>query len=232
MRNAVRGAYSASKLSSIMAQSHTLKCPPLPSTLWAEVFRSCSSWPADSRLFEQGEPAVNVFWVEDGVVGLMRTDAAGHESIVDLKQRASIVGLAATLTGEPYSAAAAVLCRTTLRWCTIGTFRAAVAGDDRLRREIDRMLGSEIDALGRRIQMLTQNSRTRLIEFLRSQTDENPRSKCVSPVMKHADIASFIGVTPEHLSRIVRQLCDAGQITSARGRLVLVSPTANEATSW
>src|SRR5437867_819271 len=78
------------------------------SQLASEFLKSREShvYPTGVELFHQGNPAVDVYFVEDGFIKLIRAEESGHQIILDLRFRESLVGAAAAIQNRfhPFSA--------------------------------------------------------------------------------------------------------------------------------
>src|SRR6266496_4836021 len=102
------------------------------------------SYPAAVRLFSQGIRADAVYLIQKGLVKLTRSEANGHEVIVDLKFPGSFVGAAATIreAHHPFTAMTATRCKLT-RW-NCRSFLLRFATDDLFSRYVVNALSNEV----------------------------------------------------------------------------------------
>jgi CRP-like cAMP-binding protein len=190
---------------------------------WLDVFSGSALWPAGSFLCQQGADVESVFLLQEGLVKIVATDDNGDELIVSLEFAPAIIGVAAAILGgaSKTSAVAATPCR--VRYCTARAFRAALETESH-RREIQRVQSVEIETLTNRLSVMAlKDAEGRFVDLLRSfcGDDERELAARVRLPLKHCEIASFLGITPEHLSRIVGRLVSRGVIRHQDGQIIV-----------
>jgi len=74
---------------------------------------------AGVELFHQGDPAVDLYFVQDGLLKLVRSEDDGHEFLLDLRFSGSLIGAAAVIRKgtHPFSAITVTVCKLTRIGC-------------------------------------------------------------------------------------------------------------------
>ena len=196
------------------------------SDIWSEVFTGRITWPADGYLFRQGETPELVFMLEDGFVKLLYLQEDGHESIIDIKHPGALLGTAALMGNTRHQVSAVTGCCSQLRWCSPQNFRKAAEQDPVRLLTLFQSHCAEIQTLTERIILLmVKSSKQRLLRELRDagKPDASGRLRPLRNRLKHVELASLIGVTPEHLSRLLKEMCDEGTVLRRNGRIVCVT---------
>ena len=173
-----------------------------------------------------GDPG-DVFYVEEGLAKLVRTGPDGREQILGLRGPGWFLGAALVLTfrAHPASAVAVTSCR--LRRLTRQAFLGLMAQHEALSWHVHQMHSREVLSQFQQMADLgTATSRQRLERFLRRFTGAAPASRNgggvrLSLPLKRWELASLLAVTPEHLSRLLRQLRDDGVIRVTDGAIVV-----------
>jgi CRP/FNR family transcriptional regulator, cyclic AMP receptor protein len=186
------------------------------------------TYPADVELTRQHEVGHEVIALHDGIIKLVHVGSSGHSTILGLRFGPSVVGLAAAIAGR-----AAVASTVTLTRCAVETISREHL-TDRLNASPDLLWPlMEIEArevleqMDRSADVVCCSARMRLAKFLLSVANvQQPRIatgvKLTLP-LKRGDLASLIGITPEHLSRLLKELHNDGIATTERGWIVVRS---------
>lgn len=194
---------------------------------WLDVFSSSALWPADACLCQQGESPETLYLLEDGFVKLLCADSTGEELIVAVKYAPTLLGVTAAVAGHPYAMSVVTGTRCRVRYCTARAFLAALEGNPSRLLEITRLQCAEIETLVSRLLMMgLSDARTRLIHLLRSFSPpiRDGAGTAQQLPLKQYEIASFLGITPEHLSRVVGRLARQGIVRQQNGRIVVRDP--------
>lgn len=189
---------------------------------WHTLFMGSALWPAGTQLFLQGEIPEVVYLLNAGTVKFVHIDEQGQEFVINLKLAPALLGAASAIAREPHAFMAITATQCQVRWCAAKDFISAVDHDSRLAAEVRRLQSVEIVELSRRIAIMgIKSSNARLYHFLRaycSHSEHAPTSsKRVHLPLKQSEIASFIGITPEHMSRTLRKLLKEGRIRKSNG---------------
>jgi CRP/FNR family transcriptional regulator len=179
----------------------------------------------------QGTPAREVFLVERGLIKLLHLGENGEEFIVGLRSTGSIIGAASVIVQEPFPFSA-----ITTTWCKVRQIHAEMfihlaKNDLQFCWNLHQMLGHEVHQQASQLFAFKNLSARQRFENLLRQfastvtAQATSLARQVSLPLKHWEIAQLIGVTPEHLSRTIRQMQTEGILLKANGRLVISDVT-------
>ena len=174
--------------------------------------------PPGAHIFREGQPFDAIAAVREGTVKTWRVDREGREQILGFHVAGEVIGLSA-IDGERYPCHADAL--DTVQLCRfsfpkIATLAARLPG---LQKELFRLLSRDIGHAER--QSADQPAEARLAAFLLELSGRIAGPGCTSDrfrlAMSRADIAGYLRLAPETVSRLFRRLQDDA-ILRARGR--------------
>jgi CRP-like cAMP-binding protein len=179
---------------------------------------------AKEHIFREGDQVANVYRVEVGHVCIYKTLSDGRRQVVDFAYPGDIIGLGAM--GEHTSNAQAST-RTRVRAMPVAQLQQAVREDGRLGLELYDAMSRELSAS--RELLLTVSQRTaaeRVAGFLmalsrRAERNGEEADEFVLP-MTRSDIADFLGLTIETVSRTFTKLRNEGLIDLTQCVLVTI----------
>ncbi|MGE0767463.1 MAG: Crp/Fnr family transcriptional regulator [Hyphomicrobiaceae bacterium] len=169
---------------------------------------------AKDHLFCEGDEATHVFYVEAGLVCIYRMISDGRRQVLDFAHPGDIVGLGAL---SIHAASAQATAYTRLRCLSRKHLNDLAARDPRLSARLYETLSEELSATREHLFAVSQcNATERLASFLLSLSRRNARrgedaTEIVLPMMR-ADIADFLGLTIETVSRTFTKLRCEGLI--------------------
>lgn len=167
---------------------------------WSGVFLGSSIWPPDVTLLRQGETPTTIYVLDDGVIKFVHIDAEGEEHVLDIRQAPALVGAAFAVAGRASVVDAVTVTSCSLRSCSAQAFMAASMGDGRV-GELHSLHCLEIvDLLERSAATRIKSSTARLEDFFAREGDGLARLR-----VRQSLLASFLNVTPEHLSRLLKK---------------------------
>lgn len=186
----------------------------------------CVDLKARALLFRQGDAARYVFALTEGVVKLVRNEEA-RELIVSLRGAGSLLGLVGAVLDEKYlfTAQAVTPCRLLrvpasdllhlMKSDVHALWRIFAQQMSQMRNDIDHATAQGCLPL-----------RTRLARVLLMLLDAQASRHELMPVrlalpMRHWELAQFLAVTPEHLSRVLKEMADDGEVRRDKGWLVV-----------
>lgn len=170
------------------------------------------TYPKGVELFAQGRMVEEVSYLVGGWVKLVEVDAEGHELIVHLASAGTWLGSAAAVANLP-TPVSAVTC-TSARIAAMSTtvFGALLGGDPEFSRQVHQ---AHAHALCRQMRQMLRlgalSSRQRLQYVIREfiGLDGQRRTKrgirVTMPLLRR-ELAQLIAVTPEHLSRLLKDM--------------------------
>ena len=188
----------------------------------------------DTALFEQGSPAEYVYIIESGYVKLSRVQGCGTRVVIGLRKAEAILGCGSALLSVPHCTTADSLTECHVRQVPVNEFRAQVGMDSKLSRQLHLYQSRELEDIVTAMATLGGlSARCRLEMYLaRTLPDPPPNplagaTPCrIMPPIRRGDLAALIGTTPEHLSRLLKELEEAGIIRREDGWLVVLDPAA------
>lgn len=185
-------------------------------------------YPALTEIMQQDTPARAVYFIEYGLVKLSRMELSGHEVIAGLRRRNWIIGAPAVLLGKKYSFTATALADCKIRRISSDRFLSLIEADPEFSRHMLRMFSKEIFNYGKAFGSLgclpAIDRLKRLLYEIMLEINHPSASKeqvKLNFPLKHKELAQIIAVTPEHLSRLLKQLERDGIVKREKGLRVL-----------
>jgi CRP-like cAMP-binding protein len=174
-------------------------------------------------LFHKGDPCVGFHVVVYGQIKLAFSSSHGAEKVVDIIGQGQTFGEALMFMERPYIVYAQALADSMLVHVAKETVFAELDRDPKFARKMIAGLSSRLHALIRDVEGYCLSSGVqRVIGYLLRDEEETaasgPSLTVTLPVSKGV-LASRLNLTPEHFSRILHDLAEAGLI-SVEGRNV------------
>jgi CRP-like cAMP-binding protein len=184
-------------------------------------------YPAGVELFPQEVQLADVFALERGMVKLMRIDASGRELLLGLRLPGSLIGAFTAISRQATPVAAITLCRCRLRRIAIRDLQEALKMAPELSWQLQELHCREIhEQMSHIARLLDMSPRQRLesllVDLVRvSELTEGRSSIRLDLPLKQGELARLIGITPEHLSRILSQMKRDGVLDRAKGWVIV-----------
>lgn len=180
------------------------------------------------HVFLEGDRAAHIYKVEAGHVRVYRLLGDGRRHIIDFAFPGDFVGLGAT--GIHLTSAQATE-RTRLRCVPCGELRCILKEDPHLGYELFQKISHELAATRDLLCSVGQRSATErvaafLLSLLRRQSNHTSKSSTFVLPMKRSDIADFLGLTLETVSRTFGKLRRQGVIELEQCVIVTVRDVA------
>jgi CRP-like cAMP-binding protein len=173
-------------------------------------------------LFHKGDPCVGFHVVVYGQVKLAFSSPNGAEKVVDIIGQGQSFGEALMFVDRPYIVYAQTLADSMLVHVSKEIVFAELDRDPRFARKMIAGLSSRLHALLRDVEVSSLSSGAqRVIGYLLRDEEQPAQGNGLTvtlPVSKGI-LASRLNLTPEHFSRILHDLAEAGLI-SVEGRSV------------
>ena len=181
-------------------------------------------------LHAAGDQVARLFVVHTGRIKLVRSSASGRERLLRVAEPGVVVGEHAFLTGEPpeYFAEAA----TDARVCvfTHSDLDTLVATYPRIALEMMRSLSDRLTGAEHLLSLERADVGARLADYLLGLPEQGPAGeRYVELPLAKKDIASYLGTTPESLSRALARLQGAGAIEVSGEQIRILSFDSLEA---
>lgn len=193
-----------------------------------ETLGSLQVYPSGVELYRQDEQVQEVYWIEWGLIKLVRINRGGQEMIVDVWGGGQVLGLAAAILRLPVAVTAVTLTPCRLLRMPVEGIRRWIERLDEVSREIIQMVSREAyeQTLGRAAMgLLRARERVEwLLERLTCGLESAGRRKEIAlPLpLRQWELAEMIGIRPEHLSRLLRQMEREGLVRRHKGRVVII----------
>jgi CRP/FNR family transcriptional regulator len=184
------------------------------------------------HVFLEGDRANSVYWVESGHVCIYRMVSDGRRQVLDFAYPGDIIGLGSAVC---HAANAQAIGKTRLRSLPVNVLHDLARRDGKIATKLYDALSREL--LAARELLFTISQRTaaeRIAAFLMALARRNERrgespSELVLP-MTRCDIADFLGLTIETVSRTLTRFRNEGLIEIEQCILVsILEPKALEA---
>jgi len=182
------------------------------------------SYPRNAEIFGEDEPADYIYKVTSGTVRTYKILSDGRRQIGGFYLPGDIFGLESaddhTLSAEAITDARILVVRKSALTSLAG-HDAAVA------QELFALTARELRRVQDRILLLIKSAQERVASFLLEMADRSPASNAIELPMSRQDIADYLGLTIETVSRTLTSLesCAAIEVPTSR-RIVLRNRSA------
>lgn len=187
----------------------------------------CRYYEPGEMVFCEGDANRGVHFIGVGLVGVRREDANGNSVLMRLAAESDTLGYRSFLTNGPYQASAEVLQPSKICFFSKAVLHELLHDNPEFGLEIMRRALRDLANVERRLhQTITWSVRARFAHLLLvmreryGRAGENGGIQLEFPITR-SDMASMIGVRPESLSRIIRQMSEEG-LLSVSGRHAVV----------
>lgn len=204
----------------MLAVSETMNRPAFPPVSFSEPIRSSNAiqdllskqpvrrFGCDEHLFYEEDDDRSVYRVESGIVALYKVLGNGRRQIMSLRFPGDIIGLDVTTSCH---CGAMALASVTVRTVTQDMIERLVDRRPETSSEIIDFMAAELNSTRRQITLLNRRSALEklaafLLELDRRQTVKSPQCGVVDVPMSRTDIADFLGLTIETVSRNLTKL--------------------------
>src|SRR5262245_13189463 len=180
-----------------------------------------------SELLQQGTPADEIYLIHEGLVKLLWTEPKGRQSIVGLRWRGYLLGVPSAITGELSPMSAVTLVRSVMQRISAQEFLECLQTNQDLAWKMhqihSRELCEQLNSLG---ELACCSARSRLGRVFKrlvaaGQVQADGKRMHVRFALKQREVAELIGVTPEHLNRILHSLSKDGLVQVRKGWIVI-----------
>lgn len=169
--------------------------------------------PRGEHLFLTGSPATSFFGVVSGLVQLAVSHVEGTEKVVEIIRPGQTLGEAVMFLGRRRPVSARALEDSDLIEVPADVMDALFERDPRFARSLVASLSLKLHSLIKDVEMYSLHSATeRVVGHLLGLLAADPDGGRVAFEPSKAVVASRLGMKPETLSRVLRELTDAGLI--------------------
>ena len=188
------------------------------------------SYPVRMELFIQSSTAHDVYFIDRGMVKLTCVGPAGREFIIGLRGAGRTLGASSAILQRPYPVTAVTVTPCHLFRVPAATFLKLLETSAQFSWYVQQEQSRDVyDHLSTLTSLECLTTRQRLEQFLWnfiSVTEINdPQQELrLQLPLKHWEIAELISVTPQHLSKLMRQIEQDGIIHREKGWLIVAKP--------
>jgi CRP-like cAMP-binding protein len=179
------------------------------------------------ELFKQGDVAREVYFIDSGIVKLVHHDRDGQEMILGLRTPNWVLGAAPALLEKPFPASAQTLTSCCLRRMATEVFLHLIRSDAEFSWRIHQIQSDEIyDETMHVAQLGRCSARDRLEQLLWKlaaavKPAETAKETRLQLPLRHWEVAELLAITPQHLSRVLKQMQQEGVIRQHKGWLII-----------
>jgi CRP-like cAMP-binding protein len=198
-----------------------------PHMRWASHSVPSREFPPSSTLFLQGNPPREVFYIERGLIKLIRLSESGQELAIGLRSHGSLLGAASVIVHEPYPFTAITATSCAIHRMPADLFLHLAKTDEQFCWYLHEVHSHEIHLQVSQLAALKylsarQRLERLLLQFLSSlPPHEKQSSMKIRLPLKHWEIAQLIGISPEHLSRILHRIKREGVLHEEDGCMIV-----------
>lgn len=180
-------------------------------------------YPAGVELFKQEGAPRDVYLIESGLIKLVAVEQNDREVLVGLRSPRWIVGAASVIINKKYAFSASTLTHCRLRRIPNEAFLRLLRNDHEFAWFFHQMQSYELHEQVTQLMEAGCLSARDKLEHLLSQilsalvpagSDKSVRLKLP---LKHKELAELLGITPEHLSRVLRGMQKEGLVLKEKG---------------
>jgi CRP-like cAMP-binding protein len=169
----------------------------------------------DVEICGEGEPADYVYKVVTGVVRTYKMLLDGRRQIGSFYLPGDVFGFE---TGDSHSFSAEAISDAQILVVDRKALLALAARDSEVAREVWSIMGQELRRVQDHILVLIKTAKERVVSFLLEMAQRHASGNNIVLPMSRQDIADYLGITIETVSRSLTELESSGSIklTSAR----------------
>ncbi len=178
-------------------------------------------------LFSEGEPADALWAVKDGLVHIIKFGPEGREIVLEVIPPGELFGAVVALQNRPYPASAVAAEPSTIWYIPASLARDLCQKHPSLRSAILDQVTTRLREAHERLRSIAlERVEQRLARMLLTLAEKiGQRAGTVTELnVTRQELADMIGTTVETTIRITSKWQQAGIITSARHRIVLIEP--------
>jgi len=183
-----------------------------------DLFRSqpTETFAAGQALFWEGDDAVHIFDVLEGVLRVYRIMSDGRRAIVGFIHPGDILGVSFQ---DRYLFTAEAVTEVKVRRFARGRFFAMINESPALRPQLFAILCDEMSAAQDQMLLLgRKTAEERVVSFLLAIHRKRARGAEIELPMSRQDMADYLGLTIETVSRMMTSLTRRGLIAATGGR--------------
>jgi CRP/FNR family nitrogen fixation transcriptional regulator len=195
-----------------VAGSHKLGGP-------IEVIGAPMSFSRNAEIYGENEPAEYLYKVISGAVRTYKVLADGRRQIGAFYLPGDVFGLE---SGDLHSFSAEAIVDSKVLVVKRSTLVNLAARDNEVARELWALTSRELRRVQQHIMLLIKSARERVVAFLLEMAARVPSSNQIELPMSRQDIADYLGLTIETVSRTLSQLETSAAIELPTSRRIIL----------
>jgi CRP/FNR family transcriptional regulator len=201
-----------------------------------DEIRSAAIYPKGAVLFVQGQPARGVFVLCTCRAKLTVCSKDGKALIFRIAEAGEVLGLSATVSGNPYGMTAETLVPSEINFIRRELFLKFLRENGEACMRVAQQLAQNYHSANEQIRLLglSTSAAERLARFLLqlgSQTDSPGTEVRLKLTLTHEDIGELIGISRETVTRLLKEFKGKNVIRLKGSALVIRDKAALEALS-
>jgi CRP/FNR family nitrogen fixation transcriptional regulator len=184
-----------------------------------ELMGACMSFPANAEICGENEPADYLYKVVSGTVRTYKILVDGRRQIGAFHLPGDIFGFE---TGDEHTLSAEAITDCKITVIKRSALMALAARDNEVAREMWALTARELQRVQEHSLVLIKRAEERLAGFLLEMAERVSADGAVELPMSRQDIADYLGLTIETVSRTLKILEDAAAIEVAKRRRILL----------
>jgi CRP/FNR family transcriptional regulator, nitrogen fixation regulation protein len=184
-----------------------------------ELMGACMPFVANSEIYGENEPADYLYKVISGSVRTYKILSDGRRQIGAFYLPGDIFGLE---MGEEHAFSAEAISDCKVLVIKRSAVTSLAARDNDVARELWTMTGRELHRVQDHIMLLVKTAQERVVSFLLEMAARAPGANAVDLPMSRQDIADYLGLTIETVSRTLTHLESTAAIELPSSRRVVL----------
>jgi CRP/FNR family transcriptional regulator, nitrogen fixation regulation protein len=176
-------------------------------------------YPRNAEIFGETDPAEYIYKVVSGAVRSYKILNDGRRQIGGFYLPGDVFGLE---FGDEHTLSAEAITDTKVLVVKRSTLAALAARDTAAARELYQFTARELRRAQERMLLLIKSAQERVASFLLEMTARAPASNAIELPMSRQDIADYLGLTIETVSRTLTSLEAAATIEVATSRRIVL----------
>src|SRR6516162_5550589 len=200
-------------------QPHRVPPPGASQTGAIELMGACMSFAANAEIYGENEPAEYLYKVVSGTVRTYKVLVDGRRQIGAFHLPGDIFGFE---TGDEHTFSAEAITDCKIIVIKRSTVMALAARDNDVARQMWELTACELRRVQEHSLVLIKSAEERVAGFLLEMAERAPSGRVVELPMSRQDIADYLGLTIETVSRTLKHLENAAAIEVPKRRRILL----------
>ena len=184
-----------------------------------QVAGSPMSFARNEEVYGDGEPAEFIYQVISGAVRTYKVLNDGRRQICAFHLPGDVFGLEG---GDEHSFSAEAVNQSTILVVKRSTVTALAAKDPAVSRQLWNLTACELQKMQDHVMLLIKNAQERVVSFLLQMAQRMPVANEIELPMSRQDIADYLGLTIETVSRTLTQLETRATIALPSSRRIVL----------